>query len=145
MPKAYASIVVDKPARAVWAVARDFNGLPTWHPAIARSVIEDGKAADQVGCIRELTLGDGGVIRERLLALSDLEMSYTYNFETTIFAVENYCATLRVQPVSDGERSFVTWTTTFDCDVANIDEWVETFAGSIFKTGLDALKSRLGG
>lgn len=145
MPKAFASIVIDKPARDVWAVARDFNGLPFWHPAIARSVIEEGKAADQVGCVRELTLGDGGVIRERLLALSDLEMHYSYNFETTIFAVENYCATLKVQSITDGERSFVTWTTTFDCDVDKMDEWVATFAGDIFKGGLEALKAHLGG
>ena len=144
MPKAYSSTVIDKPAGDVWSAARDFNSLSVWHPAIAKSSIEEGKAADQVGCIRALELGDGGAIRERLLALSDLEMFYTYNFETTIFDVENYCATLRVQPVSDGDRSVVTWSSTFDCDVARSGEWIATFEG-IFKAGLEALKAHVDG
>ncbi len=49
MPKAYASTVVNAPAATVWAAIRDFNGLPGWVAAIADSMIEDGKASDQVG------------------------------------------------------------------------------------------------
>ena len=145
MPKAYASTVLDAPARDVWAVIRDFNGLPTWHPAIADSEIEDKKAADQVGCVRNFHLKDGAHLRERLLAFSDPEMFMTYNFEKTPFAVENYRATLRLTPVTDGDRCFAEWWTTFDCDVARIDEWVHTFGGVVFKGGLDALKDRFGG
>ena len=44
--------VIDAPVARVWAAMRDFNGLPGWHPVIARSEIEGGKPADQVGCIR---------------------------------------------------------------------------------------------
>ena len=40
--------------------------------------------------------------RERLLAHSDRDRTYTYNFEKTPFDVDNYCATLRVTPVTDG-------------------------------------------
>ncbi|HVL73621.1 MAG TPA: SRPBCC family protein, partial [Beijerinckiaceae bacterium] len=46
MAKAYASAIVDAPVETVWALVRDFNGLPTWHPAIARSEIEDGLDSD---------------------------------------------------------------------------------------------------
>jgi len=145
MPKAYASTVLDAPARDVWAVIRDFNGLPAWHPAIDRSEIEDGRAADAVGSVRNFHLTDGAHLRERLLAFSDLEMFMTYNFEKTPFDVQNYMATLRLTPVTDGDRCFAEWWATFDCDVAKIDEWVETFAGAVFKGGLDALKGRFGG
>jgi hypothetical protein len=145
MPKAYASTVLNAPAGDVWAVIRDFNGLPAWNPGVDRSEIEDGRASDAVGCVRNFYLKDGAHLRERLLAFSDLEMSMTYNFEKTPFDVKNYCATLRLTPVTDGDRCFAEWWTTFDCDVAKSDEWVQTFAGTIFKGGLDALKARFGG
>ena len=44
MPKAYASTVLNAPAKEVWALIRDFNALPAWHPAITDSEIEEGKA-----------------------------------------------------------------------------------------------------
>ena len=145
MPKAYASTVLAAPADEVWAAIRDFNGLPTWLAAVTDSIIEDGRTADQVGCVRSFHLQDGAHLRERLLAFSDHDRFYTYNFEKTPFDVANYHATLRVTPVTDGGRSFVEWWTTFDCDPAKADEWVATFAGTIFKGGLDALKDRFGG
>lgn len=145
MPKAYASTVLNAPASTVWAAIRDFNGLPGWVAAIADSMIEDGKASDQVGCVRSMHLQDGGHIRERLISCSDVDRHYSYNFETTPFDVLNYHATLRVTPVTDGDRSFVEWWTTFDCPPEKIDEWVATFAGAVFMGGLNALKERFGG
>ncbi len=142
--RAYASTVLNVSADEVWAAIRDFGALSDWHPGVRESRIEEGLPPDRVGCIRHLTLGDGAVIRERLLHLSDPERSYSYNFETTPFAVQNYHAVLRVTPVTDGGRSFVEWWTTFDCEPERMDEWVETFAGAVFKSGLDALKARFG-
>jgi hypothetical protein len=143
--RAYASTVLNASADEVWAAIRDFGALSGWHPGVKESRMEEGAPGDRVGAIRHLTLGDGAVIRERLLHLSDAERSYSYNFETTPFAVQNYHATLRVTPVTDGGRSFVEWWTTFDCPPERADEWVKTFAGAVFKGGLDALKKRFGG
>ncbi len=145
MPRAYASTVLAAPARDVWAVIRDFNALPNWNPGVKDSAIEDGQAADRVGCVRSFHLQDGVHLRERLLAFSDPQMLMTYNFEKTPFDVRNYCATLRLTPVTDGDRCFAEWWTTFDCNVAKTDEWRHTFADVIFKGGLDALKERFGG
>ena len=145
MPKAYASTVLNAPAGEVWALIRDFNALPTWHPGIADSEIEDGKAGDQVGGVRSFNLKDGAHLRERLLSFSDVDRQYSYNFEKTPFSVLNYHATLRVTPVTDGHRAFVEWWTTFDCEPEKIDDWIHTFAGIVFKGGLDALKERFGG
>ncbi len=144
MPKAYASTVVAAPAEEVWAAVRDFNGMPGWHPGVADSEMEDGRAGDQVGAVRSFHLKDGAHLRERLLGFSDAERFYSYNFEKTPFAVRNYLATLRVTPVTDGGGAFIEWWTTFDCEPEKIDEWVETFAGAVFKSGLDALKARFG-
>ena len=101
MARSYASTMIDAPADDVWARIRDFNGLATWHSGlVTHSEIEDGLAGDQVGGVRSFTLGDGTHIRERLLSHSDLERSYTYNFEKTPFDVDNYCATIRVTNAS---------------------------------------------
>ncbi len=144
MPRAYASTVIDRPAGEVWAVIRDFNGLPDWNPGVTRSAIEDGRPADQVGCVRSFHLADGAHLRERLLAFSDTERSMTYNFEKTPFAVENYLATLRCTAITDGNRCFVEWWTDFDCDLAKREEWLDFFANSVFQRGFDGLRIRLG-
>ena len=60
--------------------------------------------------------------------ISDLERSYTYDFQKTPFDVDNYCATLRVTPLTDGGGSFVEWWTTFDCDRDRQGYWVDFFA-----------------
>ena len=52
MARAYASIILNAPVEAVWPLVRDFNALPKWAPAIARSKIEGGLASDVVGCVR---------------------------------------------------------------------------------------------
>ena len=59
----------------MWSRIRDFNGLPQWHPGIADSRIENNEPSDRVGCIRHFHTRDGGMIRERLLALSDYDYS----------------------------------------------------------------------
>ena len=140
MAKSYASTVVNAPADEVWGRIRDFNGLPTWHSGlVATSEIEDGRAGDQVGSVRSFTLTDGTHLRERLLSHSDSERSYSYDFQKTPFDVDDYLATLRVTPVTDGKRSFVEWWTTFDCDRDRIDEWRRFFADEVFADGLEAL------
>ena len=142
MAKSYASTVIDAPADQVWSRIRDFNGLSDWHSGlVATSEIEDGKAGDQVSGIRSFTLGDGTHLREQLLEHSDLERSYTYDFQKTPFDVDNYCATIRVTPVTDGNKSFVEWWTTFDCDRDQIGHWESFFANEVFQGGFDALKA----
>jgi hypothetical protein len=142
MTKAYASSVIAAPASDVWSVIRDFNALPDWHPGIAASEIEDGLGSDQVGAVRSFTLTDGAHIRERLLELSDLAMTYVYNFETTIFDVKDYLCTLRCTPITDGDECFIEWWATFDCAPDAVDEFVDTFANRVFQSGFDALKER---
>jgi uncharacterized protein YndB with AHSA1/START domain len=140
--RSYASTVIAAPADQVWERIRDFNGLPEWHGGmVAESEIEEGKAGDQVAGVRSFKLADGTHLRERLLEHSDLERSYTYSFEKTPFDVDNYCATIRVTPVTDGDQSFVEWWTTFDCDRDKLGHWEGFFASQVFQGGFDALKA----
>jgi len=141
MARSYASTVIDAPADEVWARIRDFNGLADWHSGmVATSEIEEGKSGDQVGGIRSFTLTNDAHLREKLLAHSDQERTYTYDFQKHPFDVDNYVATIRVTPVTDGNKSFVEWWT-FDCDRDKIGYWENFFATEVFQGGLDALKA----
>lgn len=145
MARAYTSTVIDAPADEVWDYLRDFNGLPKWTGGIVvESEIEDGRAGDHVGSVRSFKLGDGEHLRERLLSHSDKYRMYSYNFEKTPFDVDNYHATLRVRPITDGNKSFVEWSTTFDCDRDQIDEWQSFFSNEVFQSALNAVKEHFG-
>ncbi|MGI9420874.1 MAG: SRPBCC family protein [Geminicoccaceae bacterium] len=144
MTHVYTSSVIDAPCEKVWAAIRDFNGLPDWHPAIAESKIEAGLAADQVGCIRHFKLKDGGVIRERLLALSDDTCSYIYSILESPMGVRNYRATLKLTEITDGDRCFAEWSADFDCDPEAEGGLIELIGTGVFQGGFDALKARFG-
>ena len=145
MARSYASTVINASPDEVWARIRDFNGLATWHSGlVADSEIEEGKTGDQVGAVRSFHLTDGTHIRERLLSHSDAYRMYSYNFELTPFDVDNYHATLRVRPVTDGNKSFVEWSTTYDCDRDQQEHWQGFFANQVFQGGFDALKAHFG-
>jgi polyketide cyclase/dehydrase/lipid transport protein len=141
--KVYTSSVLDAPAYAVWSEIRDFNGLPRWHPAIKDSYIEHQLPSDKVGCIRNFTLKAGGRIREQLLALSDFDYSVTYSILESPMGVENYVATLKLSPITDGNRTFAEWSAEFDCAPARVEELAQNIGQGVFQGGFEALKTRL--
>jgi hypothetical protein len=143
MVRVYTSSVIDAPAAEIWDRIRDFNGLPAWHPAIVDSRIELQQPADKVGCIRNFTLKDGGRIREQLLALSDYDFSVTYSILESPMDVTNYVATLKLTPITDGNRCFAEWTAEFDCPPGREGELARTIGQGVFQGGFDALKSSM--
>lgn len=145
MVKVYTSSVIDAPAERVWAAVRAYNDLPDWHPAIAESRIEGNEPADKVGCIRNFTLKDGGRFREQLLALSDYDLSFTYSIVESPLGVENYTATMKVTPITDGNRCFAEWSAEFDCPAGRERELAELVGQGVFQGGFDALKRRFAG
>jgi len=145
MARVYVSTVVNARNDRVWARVRDFNGLPNWHPAIAESRIEGGEPADKIGCVRDFRLRNGDRIREKLLGLSDYEMFCTYSILESPMGVENYVATLRLTPVTDGDQTFLEWTAEFDCAPERETELVGNIGGGVFQGGFDALKRAFGG
>jgi uncharacterized protein YndB with AHSA1/START domain len=144
MARVYVSSVIPAPVGRVWARIRDFNGLPSWHPAIAESRIENGEPADRVGCVRDFRLRNGDRIRERLLGLSDYEYFCTYGILESPMPLSDYVATLRLTPVTDGDRTFAEWSAEFTCDAAREAELVAMIGQSVFQAGFDALKRALG-
>ena len=144
MIKVYVSTVIETAADNVWQRIRDFNALPQWHPTIADSRIENNQASDRVGCIRHFHTRDGGMIRERLLALSDYDFSCTYEILESPMGVDNYVATIKLTPVTDGNRCFAEWSAEFECAEGRERELTETIGGGVFQGGFDALKRHFG-
>jgi len=142
--KVYTSSVIDASADAVWAQVRDFNGLPNWTPFVADSRIEGGLPPDRIGCVRHFRLKDGGTIRERLLTLSDYDYQCTYSILESPMGVENYVATLKLTPVTDGGRTFAEWWAEFDCTPGREGELAQRIGQGVFQAGFDALKRMFG-
>ena len=142
MPRSYASTTIAADAETVWAYLRDFNATPQYVDAITTSEILDGRPADQVGAERRLVLGDGAVVLERLVALSDVDRSYTYHLLEGPFPFTAYYSTIRVTPVSLEGGSFVEWWSTYDCDAAEAKALDDLLAGTLYAGGLAAVKAR---
>jgi len=137
------SCVIDAPVARVWSVLRDFNSHIDWHPIIDRSVIERGETADQVGCVRNFTLKDGNHIREQLLTLSDRDWVSTYCILEATVPLQRYVATVRLKPVTDGNRTFWRWQSTFDAPRGRERELAEMVGRNVYEAGMAALAQHL--
>ena len=142
MVEIFVSSIIPASVERVWAVMRDFNAMPAWHPLIADSRIETGAPADKIGCVRNFTLKNGSRIREKLLSLSDEDCSFTYSILEADVALENYVAGVRLRPVTDGDVTFGAWWAKFTCPPENEQELRNMVAQEVFQAGFDALKSR---
>ncbi len=138
------SSVVDASAEKVWAVIRRFDAAAEWLPFVKSSPIENGGDPTRVGCIRVLTQTDGEVFREVLVALSDAERFYSYTFVSSPVPVRNRRTTLRVLPISDGNRSYVEWSSRFEIDPQHEAQLVELMNRN-FLNGLRNLAENLSG
>jgi NADPH2:quinone reductase len=136
------STVIDAPIDAIWRLLRDFNSHESWHPAIATSRIEAGEPADSVGAVRVFQLGDGSTLREQLIALSDRERQLTYCLLEAPLPLMDYVATMRLRPVTEGDRTFMTWESRFRPPEDRAEELSRLVAGDIYEAGFRALKAR---
>ncbi len=140
MPKVVRSTIINAPVDALWAVLRDFNGHDQYHPIVAASAIERGHPSDRIGCVRRFTLQDGSELREQLLSLSDLEMTYSYCLLDTPIPLFNYVAHIRLLPVTDGNRSFWHWESRFTTPPGREAELAETVGNDVYSAGMEAVR-----
>jgi hypothetical protein len=139
MARATRSAVIDGPVGAVWQTIRAFDALPAWHPLCPKTRIEGGESAAAVGSVRNIEQTDGGRFRERLLALSDREYSQTYTLLDPPLSVTSMVTTLRLYPITDGDRTYLSWSS--EVEVGQDDEasFIKLLHDS-FMIGIDHLK-----
>lgn len=145
LQKVVRSTIVDAPIERVWAVLRDFNSHDQWHDVVDRSRIEGGRRSDQVGCVRSFTLKDGNRIREQLLTLSDTEYRSTYCIVEATVPLQRYVATVTLKPVTDGNRTFWHWESTFATPPGMERELREMVARDVYEAGFENLRRHLAG
>lgn len=143
MIKAYSSTIIAVPAETVWERVRDFNGLPSWHPAATDSKIEKGHANGEVGCIRNFALTDGsGRIRESLLSISNPDRTLVYDmFAGGPLPFINYIATMKFSVISDRNQTFAQWWAEFDVNDEQEEKWHKFVEDDVFMGGFRALES----
>jgi len=145
MPTVHVSSVIDAPIEKVWARIRDFNGLPSWHPRMIESEIEEGRKATDIGAVRKFKVASGAVVREKLLSFSDADHETRYAIVEHPAPISNHSATLKLAPVTDGDRTFAVWSATFDAPADQAEALAKGMGENVFQGGFNALKSHFAG
>src|SRR3954468_16787706 len=143
LQKGVRSAIIDAPIDSVWSVLRDFNSHDQWHEVVAQSRIEGGESSSRVGCVRSFTLKDGNRIREQLLGLSDDERKSTYCIVEATLPLQRYVATITLKPVTDGDRTFWHWESSFETPPGREQELRRMVAEGVYEAGFANLRRYL--
>jgi NADPH:quinone reductase-like Zn-dependent oxidoreductase/uncharacterized protein YndB with AHSA1/START domain len=143
LQKVVRSTVIDAPIERVWAVLRDFNSHDQWHTVVDQSRIEAGERSDQVGCVRNFSLKDGNRIREQLLTLDDKLYKSTYCIVDATVPLQRYVATVTLKPVTDGNRTFWHWESSFATPPGRERELRDMVAQGVYEAGFENLRRHL--
>src|SRR5260370_28633508 len=98
------TITIDASAAKVWRAAKDFNGLNSWHPAVATDEIVEGKN-NTAGAVRLLTLKGGGTIKEKLLRFDPAGRSFKYAIIEGVLPVSDPPSIFRRKSASQDKYS----------------------------------------
>lgn len=109
-----ASSVIPASVSSVWGLIRDFGALGRWLPGVKSCVIEGDDPGDRVGAIRRVEMGDAGVIREQLLALSDVDHAVTFSIIESALSIRNYRSTISLLPITASNGTFIQWRGQFE-------------------------------
>jgi len=139
------SVTINADAAKVWDIAKNFDGLNTWHPAVAKDEIVSG-TNNKVGAVRLLTLKDGGTIKEKLLVYSADSHQFKYSILEGVLPVSSYTSIFVVKSAGKGKAT-VTWSGSFKrkdvgdkpADNANDKTATDTIS-AVYQAGLDNLK-----
>lgn len=143
LQKVVRSAIIDAPIGRVWAVLRDFNSHGQWHDVVDKSRIEGDVPSSRVGCVRNFSLKDGNRIREQLLSLSDSDYTSTYCIVEATVPLERYVATVTLKPVTDGNRTFWHWESSFATPPGQERELGEMVAKGVYEAGFENLRRYL--
>lgn len=113
----------------VWQLIGDFCDIDDWHPKVSSCALKvmDGSLA------RVLTIDTGDQMIQKRIAQEE-GLSYTYRTVSSSLPIENFTATLSIQP---GESLLIEWFANFSTD----DPAMERIVVNDIETGLSAIES----
>jgi carbon monoxide dehydrogenase subunit G len=139
------STVIAAPVDTVWSLLDDFAGWHRWLPTIASTTMDDGLDQAPTGSVRILKRDDGSTIRERLVTKDDARRTMSYVFDGDHpYPVRRYVGTVRVEPVTTDNTTYVHWSGDFDCDAENEQATADTFR-RVYRSFLQALSAAAAG
>jgi|SRR5579862_8862264 len=134
--------VIHAPVEKIWNIIRDFNGLPTFHPAIKASRIEQGDSKS-VGSIRYLTL-ESGYVREKLLMLDDKNYAFEYTILEGTLPVKNYRASVRLTFDKAKKQTVCEWWADFEAvNAEDTGALIDVVGQQVFKVGFQSIAALL--
>src|SRR5690606_9679599 len=88
-------------------------------------------------------LKDGAHIREQLLNLSDREHISTYCILDATVPLKRYVATLQLKRVTDGDRTFWHWQSSFETPPGQEAELADMVGRGVYEAGFEGLRAFL--
>jgi uncharacterized protein YndB with AHSA1/START domain len=142
---AVASTVIAAPVDAVWSLLDDFAGWHKWLPVMVATTMDDGLDQAPTGSVRILQREDGSTFRELLVAKDSARHTLSYAFAGEhSFPVRRYLATVRLEPVTTDDTTYVHWSGDFDCDADKEQAATDTFC-RIYRSFFQALTAAAAG
>ena len=138
-----ASSVINAPVSPVWELIRDFGALGSWLPGVKSCVIEGDDPGDRVGAIRRLEMGDVGVIREQLLALSDVDHAVTFSIVESALPLRNYRSTISLLPITKSDHTFIQWRGQFEAPADHAASMEARMPTHIYQPAFDKIAAIL--
>jgi mxaD protein len=141
-------VEIKAPVDKVWATVKDFDSLNKWHPGFSSDQLVSG-TNNTVGAVRKLTIKDGPVFTEKLLAFDDAGHTFRYMIVDSPLPISHYASSVSVQPGPAGMTT-VTWRGRFERKntsdnppEAESDAGVTKLVKGVYRGGLDNLKKML--
>ncbi|MFT8809468.1 SRPBCC family protein [Gluconobacter sp.] len=134
-----ASSIIPASVSSVWGLIRDFGALGNWLPGVKSCVIEGADPGDRVGAIRRLEMGDVGMIREQLLALSDVDHAVTFSIIESALPIRNYRSTISLLPITKSDHTFIQWRGQFEASVEHAASMEARMPTEIYQPAFDRL------
>jgi hypothetical protein len=144
VPHVFTSTVIPAPVDQIWGFLRDFARVDAWHPDVTNVSIEGTDAGPRAGQERTITLRDGSVMRERLLALDDVQHSYQYSLIESPLPVSEHSSTVALFPVTTDDATFVTWSADFVLEGDEPAGLVDGVRDQVMLAGFDGMRARAG-
>lgn len=128
----------------VWHVLRQFGAISTWHPEVHLCVIAGGEETGDGGSVRTLYLINGEVIRERLHAIDNDEMTVSYGLTGPTMLVSSFSASLSLSRTGQGAQTLLEWAAHVVCDDDGLEARYESQIGEFVLSAIDGLAEHLG-
>ena len=142
MISVFASSVIDAPVEEVWKIVGDFGSIGDWLPGVVSCHIQEGGAPDRIGSVRLLDMGEIGTLHEKLLALSETEHTVTFAIVESPLPIQDYRSTIRLLPVTDGGKSYISWAGEFEATPEHAGEMRTRMPRDVYQPAFDTLKRR---